>query len=168
MNSPVSHCRQCGAVLDGPPPVRKCGQCGTTNFDGPVAAVLVLVRDDAGRILMTRQPWWPADWWGLVAGFVEEGETAEQAVLREVKEETGLDVEIERFLGTFTRPHMKGRLMIAYSARMLGGKLQAGDDVCEARWVDSASALAPPDSIAADAIVQFLDDWQRRLEPDRK
>lgn len=125
-------------------------------FDAPVGVVLVVVHNTSGEIVMTRQPQWPEGFWGLVAGFVEDGERAEVAAAREVKEETGLDVQIDGFLGTYTDPRIPGRLMIAFSARVLGGELRAGDDVSEARFFDTRSAPLPMGWPAALAVERFL------------
>ncbi|MGH2400356.1 MAG: NUDIX domain-containing protein [bacterium] len=86
--------------MTGTYPVFTCSSCQSVTYDSPVGVVLAVVFNGSGEIVMTRQAHWPPEFWGLVAGFVEEGETAEQAALREAKEETGLDVQVEQFLGT--------------------------------------------------------------------
>lgn len=124
--------------------------------DAPVGVVLVVVYNAGGQIVMTRQPHWPAEFWGLVAGYVEDGETAERAAIREVKEETGLDVEVQQFLGTLIDPRIPGRLMIAFSARVTGGELRPGDDVSEARFFDPQLAPIPRGWPAEAAVERFL------------
>jgi NADH pyrophosphatase NudC (nudix superfamily) len=103
-----------------------------------VPVVLVLVTTDDGNIVYTRknsfEPWR----WTVVAGFVERGERAEDAALREVKEETNLDSEVVRFMGTHFFPGRPDQLVIAFHVRVTGGTPRAGDDVDQ---ID----IAPPD-----------------------
>lgn len=71
----------------------RCGACGFLFFFNSAAAVAALIEDDAGRILLTRRAREPArGLWDLPGGFVNPGETAEDAVAREIKEELNLDV----------------------------------------------------------------------------
>ena len=72
--------------------VRRCTACGTEHFPRTDPAVIVLVTDDAGRALLGHNPHWPANRYSTLAGFVEPGESAEHAVVREIKEESGVDV----------------------------------------------------------------------------
>ncbi len=81
-------------------------------------------------------------WWSLPGGLVETGERLEQAVAREVLEETGLIVEPVEFYGLFQRimRDSKGRteyhyLLADYICKVKGGELQAGDDVAAVEWV---------------------------------
>lgn len=62
----------------------------------------VIVRSDSGRILLEKRS--DCGWWGLPGGRIEPGESVEQAAIRKVKEETGLDVEIIRLLGVYSEP----------------------------------------------------------------
>jgi NAD+ diphosphatase len=70
---------------------RLCGSCGSEHFPRTDPVVIMLVRDGE-RCLLGRQPNWPKPFHSALAGFVEPGETLEEAVRREVKEEAGLDV----------------------------------------------------------------------------
>lgn len=110
-----------------------CPACGFVQFANPrVAAVVFLA--DGDRVLLVKRSVPPEQGrWALAAGFVEFGEPPEAAALREMKEETGLDIVIERMLGLSFNAADKV-IVILYQARSLGGTLAGGDDVEEARW----------------------------------
>ena len=114
----------------------------------------VLVFDDAGRILVQRR--YDFDWLGLPGGALEMGESLRDGARREVREETGLDVEIERLVGVFSHPdynlhYPNGDLVQQWSvcvvARPVGGTLRAdGNETLELDWlpVDEALPQFPP------------------------
>ena len=96
-------CSMCGTALVAPArPDHKpsCPSCGWFHPSEAHPVVLVLARAPSGRILYTRRRDWPPRAWGLVAGFVEAGATAEEAALREVAEETGLYARNPRVVRT--------------------------------------------------------------------
>ncbi len=103
---PIEHafkfCPRCAAKNEqaGSIPFR-CLGCGFSHFFGPVAAVGALVTDESGKLLLVRRAHQPAKGrWGLPGGFVDRFETAEQAIAREVLEETDLRVTASEFLMT--------------------------------------------------------------------
>ncbi|MEM3399623.1 MAG: NUDIX hydrolase [Candidatus Micrarchaeia archaeon] len=95
---------------------------------------------DGERVVLVRRKNPPfAGKWALPGGFVEYGETCEKACIREVKEETGLDVEILDLVGVFSDPARDPRghtVSVAYQCRKSGGRLKGSDDATEARWFD--------------------------------
>ncbi|MFE5212917.1 NUDIX domain-containing protein [Streptomyces sp. NPDC056600] len=101
-----------------------------------MVGVTGVVRDDAGRVLVLRHRLWnPALPWGLPTGFAKRGEEFGQTVVREVKEETGLDVRPGRLLRL--RSGFRLRLEVAYEAELVGGELAVDDfEILEARWCD--------------------------------
>lgn len=112
--------------------------------DPSIPCVGAIVRDDAGRLLMIRRGQEPAlGAWSLPGGRIEPGETDEQAVAREVEEETGLVVHVGALIGHIRIPAPGGGVFDIrdYAASVIGGDLRSGDDATEATWVD-------PDEVA--------------------
>ncbi|MGH2597812.1 MAG: NUDIX domain-containing protein [Dehalococcoidia bacterium] len=143
-------CLHCGTSLaerlvDGEPRVA-CTTCSYVHFDNPVAVAGVIVRQGA-EVLLVRPAGWPGPH-VLVSGFLEAYESAEEAAVREVKEETGLDVAIERVLGSYScRPIGKNMVFIVCVARLLGGELRLSEELAEARW------------FTLDALPDWPEDW---------
>lgn len=84
-----------------------------------------LIFDDAGRILIGLRR--DANWWNLPGGGMEVGETVEQTVIREVREETGLEVEVERLVGVYSKPQ-KQEVVLTFLCRITGGTLLASSE----------------------------------------
>ncbi|MEU7785952.1 MULTISPECIES: NUDIX domain-containing protein [unclassified Amycolatopsis] len=107
--------------------------------------------DDHGRLLLIRRRNDPGSGqWSLPGGRVEPGETDEQAVIRELREETGLDVIPGTVIGSVRRgPY----LIFDYACAVTGGELTAGDDASDARWADAADLS---DMEAAGELVDLL------------
>jgi NAD+ diphosphatase len=129
-------CLHCGAALEqrlvDREPRNACTACAYVHFDNPVAVAGVIVRR-AEEVLLVRQP--QGAQFVLVSGFLEAFESAEDAAAREVKEETGLDVTIERVLGSYScRPIGKNMVFIVCVARVTGGELRVSDELADARW----------------------------------
>jgi 8-oxo-dGTP diphosphatase len=107
-----------------------------------VPCVGAVVRDESGRILVVRRARPPSEGlWSIPGGRVEPGETLVEAVRREVREETGLDVDVQGILGHVDIPHGELVYEVAdFAARVSGNvpPLVAGDDAAEARWVTAA------------------------------
>jgi ADP-ribose pyrophosphatase YjhB (NUDIX family) len=100
-----------------------------------------VITDETDRLLLIKRRNEPgAGLWSLPGGRIEPGETGEQAVAREVLEETGLTVAVGRLLGAVQRPGLAGAVIDIrdYLASVTGGLLAAGDDAADARWVTPA------------------------------
>lgn len=116
-------------------------------MSGPrIPCVGAIIKDQSGRLLLIRRRNEPgAGLWSVPGGRIEPGETDEQAVVREVLEETSLDVTCGPLLGAVERPGLRGAVVDIrdYEAFVTGGELAAGDDATDARWVtpDQASAM---------------------------
>jgi len=135
-----THCPQCGAptrnALAGWE--RHCTSDGTAHYPRTDPAVIVVITDADDRLLLARQRVWPERRFSLVAGYVEPGETAENAVAREVLEEVGLVIGEPEYLGSQPWP-FPASLMLCYSVQALGiGVRVDGVEIAEALWVTRA------------------------------
>ncbi|MEU1053155.1 NUDIX domain-containing protein [Streptomyces sp. NPDC005876] len=99
-----------------------------------VVGVTGVVRDGEGRVLLLRHRMWPPGrQWGLPSGFAHKGEDFRRTVVREVKEETGLDVTVGELV--MLNSGLRTRLEVAYEARLAGGELRLDPmEILEARW----------------------------------
>ena len=103
----------------------------------PILAASAVVTDDDGRFLLVKRGHQPAQGlWSLPGGSVEDGESLAQAAVREVKEETGLDIATgdEVWLIHVELAHGRHYDVHAYAATVTGGELRAGDDAADAKW----------------------------------
>jgi 8-oxo-dGTP diphosphatase len=118
-----------------------------------IPCVGAIISDPGGRLLLIKRGHEPGrGLWSVPGGRIEPGESDEQAVAREVAEETGLAVRVGRLVGSVRRPAPGGAVFDIrdYAATVTGGTLTAGDDADEARWVEPAelAGLALTDGLA--------------------
>lgn len=137
---------------------KHCPACGLSHYPRLApAAMMRIVRDDA--ILLARSPRFPPDRFSVLAGFVDPGETLEQAIHREVMEEVGLTIKNLRYFTSQAWPFPHS-LMLAFTADYAGGEIRLEDDeIAEADWFtpDNLPGLPPPISIARKLIDDYLD-----------
>jgi NAD+ diphosphatase len=125
----------------------KCETCGREEYPRTDPAVICLVHDDSGangeHVLLARQPVWPPGRYSVLAGFVEAGESLEGCVLREIKEEAGIDVWEPRYLGSQPWPFPRS-IMLGFTARadMSAPLIPAEGEIEEALWVSRAEVRA--------------------------
>ena len=108
----------------------------------PIPCAGAVIRDRDGRLLLVRRGRAPSmGLWSVPGGRVEAGETPAQAAAREVREETGLEVEVGRLLGSV---RIGDYLVHDFAAHVVGGRLAAGDDAVDVRWCSwDEAALLP-------------------------
>ncbi|GAA1021928.1 NUDIX hydrolase [Acrocarpospora pleiomorpha] len=115
-----------------------------------------VIRDADGRLLLVKRGRPPGEGlWSLPGGRVEAGESDFEAVVREIREETGLEVVPGELAGTVWRPPYE---IHDYYATVVGGLLQAGDDAADVRWVPQAQLGLLP---LTDGLLDFLSDLPR-------
>jgi NAD+ diphosphatase len=167
-HSVSKRCSRCGAVTEpaNSGHSRHCPVDDSEHFPRLDPAVIMLVTDPADRCLLARNSRWPERRVSILAGFVEPGESAEQAVAREVLEETGIRVGQVRYLASQPWP-MPHSLMLGFSAQAPGGQqIQVDEDeIAEAGWysredirasmVSGRLLLPPPVSIAH----RIIESW---------
>jgi NAD+ diphosphatase len=117
--------------------------CGATYFPRTDPAIIVIVAD-GHRCLLGRQAAWPVGRYSTLAGFVEPGETLEQAVAREVFEESGVRIDACRYLGSQPWP-FPASLMLGFEADARWQEPTVGSELADARWFD---AHEMPDLVA--------------------
>ncbi|MDA3792155.1 MAG: NUDIX hydrolase [Elusimicrobia bacterium] len=121
-----------------------CSGCGWINYLNPVPAVACIVKDK-DRILLVKRGVEPEKGkWSLPAGFMELGESPEEAVLRELKEEAGIDGKIKELIGVYAQPskNYSTVLTVGYSVLTSGrdDDVVAGDDVTDAEFKEIEKA----------------------------
>ena len=136
-----------------------CTSCGAVHFLDPKVVAGVIIPVD-GKLVMIKRNLEPGmGRWTFPAGFVDRGEVVEDAAVREAKEETGLDVELTRLLGIFSRTG-DTNILVVYEGRVVGGTLEAGDEAQDAGAFDLDDL--PPLAFQRD--VGIIDQWRNKVD----
>jgi ADP-ribose pyrophosphatase YjhB (NUDIX family) len=161
------HCPRCGAdlqPLDGGASVH-CEACGFRHYASSKPTASGLVLDGRGRILLARRAVEPDHGkWDLPGGFLDEGEDPRDALTRELREETSLQVEPTQFFDVVVDRYGDGddaqyTLNLYWTCRVLDGEPTPADDVAELRWF-GADELPPPDELAFRNNAEVLSRWR--------
>jgi len=139
MTRPANYCPNCGQPLQlkqyGGRERPICDQCDfIMYFDPKVAVLAVIIRDE--KVLLVKRAISPGKGkWACPAGFIEHDEAPEDAVLRELREETNLIGKVTRLLHVFPKKdHGLADIVIAYNIQVIGGNLMPADDASDANW----------------------------------
>jgi len=154
--STSGHCPRCGT-----PTTRienewgkSCPSCRYEHYPHLHPATIVLVRD-GNRVLLTRKAEWAPGRYALIAGFVDNGESLESCVAREIKEEAGIDVKDIRYVGSQNWP-FPSQMMIGFVATYAGGDVVVDrEELEDARWFPCAALPALP---SRHSISRFIID----------
>lgn len=139
-----------------------CSECDFVFYQNPAPAVGVVVIED-GKVLLVQRKFEPRKGgWTLPAGFMEYDEHVEACAVRELKEETNLDVELTGIFGAYSAmDDPRARVvLVLYTGRRTGGELRPGDDAVDARFFPIDEL---PEPIAFAAQAQALADVKSRL-----
>ena len=132
-----------------------CPQCGLVDYPSASPAIIVAVRKDK-QILLARAQRHPAGRYSVLAGFVELGETLEECVRREVKEEVGLEIKNIRYFSSQSWP-FPNSLMIGFTAEYAKGEIAIdNNEIEDARWFSTAEIPQVPGSLS---IARQLIEW---------
>lgn len=150
-------CPACGAPTEQQTPIMKrCGKCGHEIYPPISTAIIVLVRRAPDEVLLVRARNFRGSFYGLVAGFLEPGETLEQCVRREVAEETGLSIRGITYFGSQPWPYPSG-LMAGFVADYESGEIKLQDDELSAGAFYRKAQL--PELPRRPSIARRLIDW---------
>ena len=156
-NQNHQYCGKCGSSTENKADERAkiCHQCGSIYYPRLSPAIIVAVLKD-NQILLAHSQRFPVKFYSVLAGFVEPGETLEECVKREVREEVGIAVKNIRYFGSQPWP-FPDSLMIAFTAEYAAGKIQIDNsEIVDAGWFspDVLPSIPPKISIA-----RHLIDW---------
>jgi NAD+ diphosphatase len=159
------HCPKCGTptVIEQGGWVRRCFKDNNEIFPRTDPAIIVAITDQEDRILLGSQGTWEDNRWSILAGFVEAGESLEAAVVREMKEECGLEVFDVEYLYSQSWPFPQS-LMLGFRAKADSSIefLPDGEEIVKLRWFSRAeiaaeakSLLLPSDSTISRALIEL-------------
>ena len=136
-----------------------CSKCDHVFFDAPSPSVIVAVTN-ADKILLTRSVEWKHSYWGLIAGHLKAGETAEEAAIREVHEEVGLTISNLKMLKTCIKTNADADsdlLMIAFRAEANDTQIRKGKELEKAAWFKLSEPLPlRPNAISTQIVTQTI------------
>ncbi len=155
-------CGVCGGPMKFHTAISKrCENCGKEVWPQLATAVIVLVRK-GDEVLLVHAKNFRTDFYGLVAGFVETGETLEEAVHREVMEETGLHIKNLRYFASQPWPYPCG-LMVGFTADYDGGQIHLQrSELSKGAWFDKDHLPQIPEKLSIAR--QLIDHWLEQMK----
>ncbi len=153
----TKYCGCCGAPMKWNTEISKhCTECGKEWWPQLSIAIIVrILRDD--KILLVHSRSFRGQYYGLVAGFVETGETLEEAVRRECREETGIEIKDLKYFGSQPWPYPCG-LMVGFTAQYAEGEIHLQkEELAGGDWFGRDNLPQIPDK--ASIARQLIDDW---------
>ena len=164
-------CPMCAATLESrllkvtEPPRLVCPSCGFVFYLDPKVAVGTIIRMEDGRLVLVRRAIEPGyGLWVFPGGYVDRGEQILDAALREAREESGLDIRIDRLVNIYSYPGT-APIIIVYAATMVGGELCTDDECLEARLF-SADEI-PWDALAFRSTTDALREYYAHIRSSR-
>ncbi|MCR9184605.1 MAG: NAD(+) diphosphatase [Halieaceae bacterium] len=158
------YCGRCGAamVVDIGERAMRCRPCATINYPRINPCVITLVTRGE-ELLLARNANFPGKMYSTLAGFIEAGESAEDTLHREVREEVGVEVTRLRYFGSQSWP-FPSQLMLGYFADYAGGDIVCEPgEIADARWFHYSALpqVPPPSSIAGQLIRHYISELTR-------
>ncbi len=178
MSAEFRYCPQCATPLamrvsdeDGGPKARlRCPACDYTHWNNPtpVLAAVVQCADRGGRLLLARNAAWTGRMFALITGFMEAGETPEDGIAREVREETSLEAESVKLIGVYDFQRMN-QVIIAYHV-VTRGEIVLSPELAEYKLFEPGDALCWPagtgyalaDWLRSQGLVPRFIEWPAR------
>ena len=154
-------CPRCRSDLERADGRVGCPECGFVAYANPAPTACAICLDGGGRVLLGRRADEPyRGRWDILGGFLEEDEHPLDCLRRELREETGLDVEPGEFVGAWMDRYGPDEdepvtLNLYWTARVAGGEAKAADDVSELRWF-ALDELPGPEELAFRTVVDVL------------
>lgn len=155
-------CGRCGSktYVSDIERARVCPECGFMSFTRISPAIITaIIKDDS--LLMAKHSYHKEDRYALVAGFIEAGETIEEAAHREVKEEVGINIKNLKYFGSQSWP-FPNSLMIGFISEYESGDIKVdNNEIIDAKWFkkDEIKQLSSNISIASDLIKYFIENY---------
>lgn len=151
-------CGVCGAPMKMETDISKrCTGCGKEIWPQLATAVIVLIHKGEDEVLLVRAKNFRSKHYGLVAGFVETGETLEEAVCREVSEEVGLKIKNVRYFGSQPWPYPCG-LMVGFNADYVSGEIKIQEEeLLKGAWFRKDNLPEIPEKLSIARML--IDDW---------
>lgn len=162
-------CPRCREELEIAEGRARCPWCGFVAYANSAPTASAVVTDDRGRLLLTRRAIEPdKGLWDIPGGFLDEAEHPLDALVRELREETGLEIEPDEFLmATIDRygdgPGAQATLNLLWAAHVVGGEPEAADDVDELRWF-APDELPGEDELAFEHVKDVVAAWLARQQ----